>query len=58
MFNPFTETVDGDITDTDLVDQAKNGDRAALEKLVLRHQAWIYNIAVRMAFQPRGHKYD
>src|SRR4029077_19102722 len=52
MFNPFTETVDGDTTDTDLVDRAKNGDRAALEKLVLRHQAWIYNIAVRMVFQP------
>jgi hypothetical protein len=30
MFNPFTETVDGDTTDTDLVEQAKNGDRAAL----------------------------
>jgi RNA polymerase sigma factor (sigma-70 family) len=53
MFNPFTETVDGDTTDTDLVNQAKNGDRAALEKLVLRHQAWIYNIAVRMVFQPQ-----
>ena len=38
--------------DAELVEQAKNGDRAALEKLVLRHQAWIYNIAVRMVFQP------
>ena len=53
MFNPFTEIADGDTTDTDLVEQAKNGDRAALEKLVLRHQAWIYNIAVRMVFQPQ-----
>lgn len=53
MFNPFSEAIDGDTTDTDLVDQAKNGDRAALEKLVLRHQAWIYNIAVRMVFQPQ-----
>jgi len=53
MFNPFTETIDGDTTDTNLVNQAKNGDRAALEKLVLRHQAWIYNIAVRMVFQPQ-----
>ena|SRR5436190_11094703 len=52
MFNPFTETVNGDTTDIDLVDRAKKGDRAALEKLVLRHQAWIYNIAVRMVFQP------
>ena len=31
----------------------KNGNRAALEKLVLRHQAWIYNIAVRMVFHPQ-----
>ena len=36
-----------------MVEQAKDGDRAALEKLVLRHQAWIYNIAVRMVFQPQ-----
>jgi len=36
----------------DLVEQAKSGDRGALENLILRHQGWIYNIAVRMAFQP------
>jgi RNA polymerase sigma factor (sigma-70 family) len=52
VFNPFAEITDSDPTDTDLVDQAKNGGRAALEKLVLRHQAWIYNIAVRMVFRP------
>src|SRR6266446_1386131 len=53
MFNPFTEVAADDQTDAELVEQAKNGDRAALEKLVLRHQAWIYNIAVRMVFQPQ-----
>jgi RNA polymerase sigma factor (sigma-70 family) len=52
VFNPFTEVAGSDATDTELVEQAKNGDRTALEKLVLRHQAWIYNIAVRMVFQP------
>jgi RNA polymerase sigma factor (sigma-70 family) len=52
VFNPFTEAVDTESTDADLVKQANRGDRAALEKLVLRHQAWIYNIAVRMVFQP------
>ncbi|MBA2117936.1 RNA polymerase sigma factor [Bremerella alba] len=52
MFNPFTEDVGSDATDSELVEQAKNGDRSSLEKLVLRHQAWIYNIAVRMVFQP------
>src|SRR5204863_9342881 len=40
-----------DNDDSQLVEQAKNGDRAALETLILRHQAWIYNIAVRMVFQ-------
>ena len=49
LFNPFTEVVD-ESTDTDLIQQAKHGSREALEKLVLRHQAWIYNIAVRMVF--------
>lgn len=53
MSNPFTEVAEGDPTDAELVEQAKNGDRTALEKLVLRHQAWIYNIAVRMVFQPQ-----
>jgi RNA polymerase sigma factor (sigma-70 family) len=52
MFNPFAEITDGS-DDADLVEQAKGGDRDALEKLILRHQAWIYNIAVRMVFQPQ-----
>jgi RNA polymerase sigma factor (sigma-70 family) len=53
MFNPFTEKSESEMSDAELVEQAKIGDRAALEKLVLRHQAWIYNIAVRMVFQPQ-----
>ena len=52
MFNPFTEVID-ESADFDLISQAKNGNRDALEKLVLRHQAWIYNIAVRMVFHPQ-----
>ncbi|EDL60890.1 RNA polymerase sigma factor sigW [Gimesia maris DSM 8797] len=52
MYNPFTEIADDDQQDVELVDQAQNGDRSALEKLVLRHQAWIYNIAIRMVFHP------
>jgi len=52
LFNPFTEVAEADPSDAELVERAKNGDRAALESLVLRHQAWIYNIAVRMVFQP------
>src|ERR1700757_3116251 len=53
MFNPFAEDSDCSPSDAELVEQAKNGARAALEKLVLRHQAWIYNIAVRMVFRPQ-----
>src|SRR5438309_11846910 len=53
MFNPFSEVAEIGSVDADLVEQARNGDRAALEKLVLRHQAWIYNIAVRMVFRPQ-----
>jgi len=52
VFNPFTEVID-ESTDFDLIVQAKNGNRDALEKLVLRHQAWIYNIALRMVFHPQ-----
>jgi DNA-directed RNA polymerase specialized sigma24 family protein len=52
VFNPFAEIVD-DSEDIDLVERAKAGSREALEKLILRHQAWIYNIAVRMVFQPQ-----
>lgn len=50
MHNPFAEVVD-ESTDADLIEQARHGSRDALEKLVLRHQSWIYNIAVRMVFR-------
>ena len=53
MVNPFAEVVEDDVDDVHLVEQAQKGSRAALEKLVLRHQAWIYNIAVRMVFHPQ-----
>lgn len=52
MFNPFKEVAQDADSDAELVEEAKNGDRAALEKLILRHQAWIYNIAIRMVFFP------
>ena len=53
MFNPFKESADSDATDAALVDRAKGGDRDALDELICRHQAWIYNIAVRMVWEPR-----
>jgi RNA polymerase sigma factor (sigma-70 family) len=51
MHNPFAEVID-ETTDVDLIEQARQGSRDALERLVLRHQAWIYNIALRMVFLP------
>jgi len=53
VFNPFSEVAEIGLVDAELVEQARNGDRAALEQLVLRHQAWVYNIAVRMVFHPQ-----
>ncbi|MCO6043573.1 RNA polymerase sigma factor [Aeoliella sp. ICT_H6.2] len=53
MPNPFAEATDDDSDDAELVRQANGGDRESLEKLILRHQAWIYNIAVRMVFEPQ-----
>src|SRR5260221_1868127 len=53
MFNPFSEVAESGSVDAELVEQAQHGNRAALETLVMRHQAWIYNIAVRMVFQPQ-----
>lgn len=51
MHNPFSENVD-ESTDSELIEQSLNGDKEAVEKLVLRHQAWIFNIAIRMVFHP------
>src|SRR6201993_1903599 len=42
-----------DHEDQSLVLRARSGDRQALEDLVQRHQAWIYNIAVRMLHHPQ-----
>lgn len=52
MHNPFAEVAGGSDPDIELVRRAQEGDRDALEKLILRHQAWVYNISVRMVFVP------
>ena len=51
--NPFIEKVSADEKDEQLIDEALTGSRPALEKLIYRHQAWIYNIALRMVFYPQ-----
>lgn len=48
MYNPFNEKIDGNDDDSDLVADACHGSQDALEKLILRHQAWIFNVAMKM----------
>lgn len=52
MRNPFADAPDADSEDLELVRRAQAGDREALEHLITRHQAWIYNIALRMVYLP------
>lgn len=52
MFNPFTEIIDENEDDSRIIQNVLEGDAAALEKLIYRHQAWIYNIALKMVFDP------
>ena len=52
--NPLADNVPSQHEDeTLLVVRARAGDRKALEDLIERHQAWIYNIALRMLFHPQ-----
>ena len=53
MINPFTEKYVTDTTDEALIEKALAGNKKSLEELVLRHQAWIYNVAIRMVFYPQ-----
>jgi RNA polymerase sigma factor (sigma-70 family) len=51
--NPFADSAPTEQDDENLVVRARAGDRKALEDLIERHQAWIYNIALRMLFHPQ-----
>jgi RNA polymerase sigma factor (sigma-70 family) len=51
--NPFLDTAAPDLEDQGLVLQAQGGNRHALEQLITRHQAWIYNIVLRMVYLPQ-----
>lgn len=48
MYNPFIEKKDQGDNDGILIERSLQGSQEALETLILRHQAWIYNIAFKM----------
>jgi RNA polymerase sigma factor (sigma-70 family) len=48
MYNPFKEQHDEEMKDRDFIERSLQGDTAALESLILRHQSWIYNITLNM----------
>ncbi len=52
MFNPFAEIIDENENDAQIIQSVLEGNTDALEKLIYRHQAWIYNIALKMVFDP------
>jgi RNA polymerase sigma factor (sigma-70 family) len=52
MVNPFSDEAETDAQERELVRKAQAGSRAALEQLIRRHQAWIYNIVLRMLYWP------
>src|SRR5687768_4489946 len=51
-FSPLADAAPGDADDVALVRRAQGGDCDALEGLVVRHQDWIYNVVVRMVYDP------
>src|SRR5688500_3658594 len=50
--NPLADIPVGETDDQDLVRHAQQGSRDALELLIARHQGWIYNIVLRMVYNP------
>jgi RNA polymerase sigma factor (sigma-70 family) len=50
--NPLADVAPTEQEDENLIVRARAGDRKALEDLIERHQAWIYNFALRMLFHP------
>lgn len=48
MENPFSKTNYTDTTDVDLIDKVLGGDKASLNSLLIRHQDFIYNVALKM----------
>ena len=51
--SPFREDQAQDDEDATLVGQARSGNATAIEALVRRHQAFLYNVAIRMLYHPQ-----
>src|SRR5262245_33315330 len=51
--HPLGPSADTDAGDLLLLSRIREGDREALEQLITRHQAWIYNIVLRMVYLPQ-----
>lgn len=49
--NPFENRTEK-MSDEILVSSAVRGDKYSLEKLIKKHQGWIYNLAIRMIYNP------
>jgi RNA polymerase sigma factor (sigma-70 family) len=56
MKNPLAEDYKYDESDLEVIELAKNGDKKALEKIIKDNQNYIYNIALRMVFNPEEAK--
>ena len=50
--NPFMVEYDSDSADEELIQKIQQGDRNALEELLMKHQPYIYNIAWKMVRNP------
>jgi RNA polymerase sigma factor (sigma-70 family) len=50
VYNPFLEPA-AEPADEELVRGAQSGSRESLERLLARHQPWVFNIAVRMLYR-------
>lgn len=56
MKNPLAEDYKFDENDREAIELAKNGDKKALEQIIKDNQNYIYNIALRMVFNPEEAK--
>lgn len=53
MENPFSVTNYSEQADLELVQASLQGNKQALEMLILRHQPFLYNVALKMTMSPQ-----